>query len=502
MSRKTRFKILLPILLGGALAVGLASCAWLFNEPPSAAFTVGPSTAGQAPFEVTFSALLSSDPNGDEDIKSYAWNFGDGASGVGVSASHTYTAEGTYTVVLVVTDRQGDTDRTSKTIYVSPAELPGPTASFTASPASGSSPLSVRFDASASSYHLTPLTYAWDFGDGRTGSGQAVSHLYVTGTSETFTVTLTVRGPDGRTGTATETVTVTAAGGGGEGPTGSPSARFTVDDNAGVAPHRVELDPSDSEADEGRAITNYTWSLGDGEAEATVNPVKIPHTYITEDPSKIFSVTLVVIDNEGATDSVTKTVKVEDYQPVAGFEVSDHDNAKASTQPTQDSEWVTGETDGDGNDTTITYTGMTAGTYTVWLRSRQIADADWARDPDPDGDGSENPTPATKNDAPDEYTDHNMCFDPEGQTWIGGSEPSWFPAAIGQGWGIRRLFIDWGDATPDEEVTFVSGGDTLKSHVYTVDSTTETFKVVVTAEDYIGAKSSWTWTILMNEGGG
>src|SRR5262250_1346777 len=44
----------------------------------------------------------SSDPDGT--IASYAWTFGDGASGAGVTASHTYAAGGTYPVSLTVTD--------------------------------------------------------------------------------------------------------------------------------------------------------------------------------------------------------------------------------------------------------------------------------------------------------------------------------------------------------------------------------------------------------------
>jgi PKD repeat protein len=41
------------------------------------------------------------------DTLSYAWNFGDGATGLGASASHIYSAPGTYNVVVVVSDGQG-----------------------------------------------------------------------------------------------------------------------------------------------------------------------------------------------------------------------------------------------------------------------------------------------------------------------------------------------------------------------------------------------------------
>ncbi len=62
----------------------------------------------------------------------------------------------------------------------------------------------VTFDASRSTDpNGDPLTYAWQFGDGQTGSGVRVSHTYAAG--ESFEVTLTAS--DGsKTGTATTTV--------------------------------------------------------------------------------------------------------------------------------------------------------------------------------------------------------------------------------------------------------------------------------------------------------
>ncbi len=49
------------------------------------------------------------------------WDFGDGSGTTGTTASHTYKAEGTYTVTLTVTNGQGCTSVTTKTIVVSNA---------------------------------------------------------------------------------------------------------------------------------------------------------------------------------------------------------------------------------------------------------------------------------------------------------------------------------------------------------------------------------------------
>jgi len=65
-----------------------------------------------------------------------------------------------------------------------------PTASFTADPGSGTAPLFVRFDASASSdSDGNVASYLWDFGDGAKGTGVNPSHTYTK--AGEFTVRLT-----------------------------------------------------------------------------------------------------------------------------------------------------------------------------------------------------------------------------------------------------------------------------------------------------------------------
>lgn len=83
-----------------------------------------------------------------------------------------------------------------------------PIAVATATPSSGYSPLAVSFDASSSrDPDGDALTYAWDFGDGNTGSGVAPAHTYSSATVQVFTATLTVSDPSGATTTATVRVT-------------------------------------------------------------------------------------------------------------------------------------------------------------------------------------------------------------------------------------------------------------------------------------------------------
>ncbi|MFD1945491.1 PKD domain-containing protein [Nocardioides aestuarii] len=71
------------------------------NVAPVASFTVGCSGP-----TCTVDGSGSSDTSPGS-VASYAWDFGDGSTGTGVSTSHTYASGGPMTITLVVTDDQG-----------------------------------------------------------------------------------------------------------------------------------------------------------------------------------------------------------------------------------------------------------------------------------------------------------------------------------------------------------------------------------------------------------
>jgi len=66
-------------------------------------------------FDATSSFIV-----GGGQITAYAWDFGDGQTGMGAKVSHGYAAPGRYTVGLTVSDNQGRTANTTR--YVSPAD--------------------------------------------------------------------------------------------------------------------------------------------------------------------------------------------------------------------------------------------------------------------------------------------------------------------------------------------------------------------------------------------
>ena len=93
------------------------------NQAPSAAFTA---SCSERTCDVN--ANGSSDPDGS--IASYAWTFGDGGTDTGATASHTYLADDTYSITLTVTDNQGATDSTSRSVTVAATPPPASNVSY------------------------------------------------------------------------------------------------------------------------------------------------------------------------------------------------------------------------------------------------------------------------------------------------------------------------------------------------------------------------------------
>ena len=85
--------------------VSIIATAGSGNTPPVAAATATPAT-GPAPLSVQLDARASSDTDGDP--LTYQWNFGDGTPpGAGPTASHSFSADGLYQVMLTVSDGKG-----------------------------------------------------------------------------------------------------------------------------------------------------------------------------------------------------------------------------------------------------------------------------------------------------------------------------------------------------------------------------------------------------------
>jgi PKD repeat protein len=88
------------------------------NKAPTAAFTASAK-------DLTISVDAAGSADSDGVVKAYAWNFGDGSTATGATASHTYAAAGTFHVSLTVTDDKGATGATGQdvTVVAPPVEV-------------------------------------------------------------------------------------------------------------------------------------------------------------------------------------------------------------------------------------------------------------------------------------------------------------------------------------------------------------------------------------------
>lgn len=173
------------------------------SSSPTADASNSAPLSGVVPLHVVFDGRTSTDDGG---IVTYDWSFGDGNNHSGTSGitTHDYTASGTYSVTLTVTDADGNTDSTPLTITVSEPGPPTADASGSRN-TKGAAPLNALLSSSASSCEGT-CTYDWDFGDDSSGSGSSQVHEYTT--PGEYTVTLTVTTSNGLVDTDTITVKV------------------------------------------------------------------------------------------------------------------------------------------------------------------------------------------------------------------------------------------------------------------------------------------------------
>ncbi len=265
------------------------------NEPPIAV-AGGPYEGEAGTIAVQFDGSASSD--GDNDELTYAWTFGDGDTGTGVSPLYMYSSAGNFEVTLVVNDGTVDSEPSFTTAAIAaPATNEPPTAN-PGGPYEGQPGIAIVFDGSASSDpNNDALTYFWDFGDGAMGDGVETTHIY--DAEGTYTVSLTVSDGELESPIATTTAEIFAppanrapvadAGGPYDAQTGVP---ITLNGTGSTDPDEDEL--------------AYVWDFGDGVMGDGPMPT---HTYET---SGRYVVTLVVSDAEFESEPAETVVEVTD----------------------------------------------------------------------------------------------------------------------------------------------------------------------------------------------
>ena len=167
-----RYNISVTVTNGGQTATDSHEIV-IFNGP-TATFNDS-SIVGCVPKSHVF---RSSATEGDAEITSWLWYFGDGISAQGRNRAHTYTSPGIYTVALEVTDANGCRDEYHSQMMTLSKQ---PSVSISANDAQWCvAPHDVNFSSEISTDGGLGGTYtaSWDFGDGETGEGDNPTHTY------------------------------------------------------------------------------------------------------------------------------------------------------------------------------------------------------------------------------------------------------------------------------------------------------------------------------------
>ncbi len=225
------------------------------------------------PANVTFTNLSTGN-----NINSYLWEFGDGQISTLQNPSHTYTAQGIYTVKLTIRNASGCSDVIIKTnlVYIGVV-----TAGITIP---DSVCVNTRFAVRNTSSPFGSLTRCkWDFGDGTTDT--VFNPLKSYGTPGTYTIKLVADFGLCKDST-TRTIRVLP----------KPTASFT---GVNVAACKPPLTATFTNTSVDGTVVK--WYFGDGDSSTANNPV---HTYTTLGN---FNVTLIIRNASGCLDTLKQS---------------------------------------------------------------------------------------------------------------------------------------------------------------------------------------------------
>ncbi len=248
--------------------------------------------------DVNFTTNISA-----SNVTAFNWNFGDGTSPATTinSAAHIYSKPGNYSVQLAITDALGCSDTVNKINYI---RVNGPTAKFSSSVPGTCLNNTVSFTDLSVSDGLNPIqSFSWDYADGQTELKSKGPFQHTYSNPGLYKVKLSVLDTEGcKDSFLIPTALVIS----------KPVAAFDTTENITCPTKPVTFTNQSS----GPGLS-YLWSFGDGATAVMQNPF---HAFTTNGN---FTITLLIKDQYGCTDSISKPNIVSIVSPIANFKMSD-----------------------------------------------------------------------------------------------------------------------------------------------------------------------------------
>ncbi|MEW9556344.1 RICIN domain-containing protein [Nonomuraea sp. NPDC050783] len=246
-----------------------------------------------------------------------------------------------------------------------------PVAKASADRLSGPAPLTVAFSSAGSADpEGGALTYAWDFGDGGTATTANPSHTYTT--DGAYTATLTVRDPDGLTGSAGVIVNVGNT---------APSIELAQPVNGRLfsygdaVPYQVDVsDPEDGTIDCAKVTVTYFVGHDSHRHQITSRTgcsgsITVPADGEHDAAANLFGVfEASYTDKGGLTSTSTRTLQprhrqAEHFSAQSGVQTADHTTAEGGRTVgfVDDGDWISFQPYALGGATTVTLQVSSAG---------------------------------------------------------------------------------------------------------------------------------------------
>ncbi|MBN2614788.1 MAG: PKD domain-containing protein [Bacteroidales bacterium] len=304
---------------------------------PKADFTIGASCMGDS---VHFNDATTQQGF----ITQWQWNFGDTVSASNQSSlenpAHYFTAAGTYTTRLVVTDNYGCKDSTSHFVNV----YDHPKAAFSFHQACDPTTQVDFTDQSVRSTSKSPITsYLWTFYQADTSHLQNPSYQFPHYDS-CFQVTLAVTDTNGCQNTDTVQVCLRD----------SLTVDFTMTQvcQGNQTMFAAAYNPSND------SISAYTWNFGDGSSEVTTYNDTVYHVFPRPGT---YNVVLSALDTNGCTVSISHTAVVDSLpqvdftysKPSCDQPLSFYSNSRSANGYIMQWKWDFGDTASVDNQSTV-----------------------------------------------------------------------------------------------------------------------------------------------------